>query len=41
MSGQVFTIKKIEGNSNIGVPVFSRYGYMQNFNALVLTPTKN
>jgi len=40
MSAQLFTIDKIEGNSNIGVPVFSRFGQMQNYNFLVLSPVK-
>ena len=37
---QLFTIDKIEGNSNIGAPVFSRFGQMQNYNFLVLSPVK-
>ena len=40
MSAQLFTIDKIEGNSNIGVPVFSRFGQMQNFQFLALSPVK-
>ena len=40
MSAQLFTIDKIEGNSNIGVPVFSRYGKMQNYNFLCMSPVK-
>ena len=40
MSAQLFTIDKIEGNSNIGVPVFSRFGQMQNYNFLVMSPVK-
>ena len=37
---QTFTIESIEGNSYIGVPVFSRMGHMQNYNYLVLSPQK-
>lgn len=33
-------IDKIEGNSGIGVPVFSRFGQMQNFNFIVMSPGK-
>jgi hypothetical protein len=33
-------IDKIEGNSGIGVPVFSRFGQMQNYNFLVMSPNK-
>lgn len=40
MSAQLFTIDKIEGNSNIGVPVFSRFGQMQNYNFLCMSPVK-
>jgi len=40
MSAQLFTIDKIEGNSNIGVPVFSRFGKMQNYNFLCMSPVK-
>ena len=40
MAAQLFTIDKIEGNSNIGVPVFSRFGKMQNYNFLVMSPVK-
>jgi hypothetical protein len=35
-----FTINSIEGNSYIGVPVFSRFGQMQNYNYIVLSPQK-
>jgi hypothetical protein len=28
---RVFTIDSIEGNSNLGNPVFSNYGKMQNY----------
>ena len=37
---QIYTIDKIEGNSFIGVPVFSRFGMMQNYNYIVLSPQK-
>ena len=37
---QIYTIDKIEGNSFIGVPVFSRFGQMQNYNYIVLSPQK-
>lgn len=37
----MFTIDKIEGNSGIGVPVFSKFAQMQNYNFLVLSPVKN
>lgn len=37
---QTFTIDSIEGNSYIGVPVFSRFGQMQNNNYIVLSPQK-
>jgi hypothetical protein len=37
----LFIIDKIEGNSNIGVPVFSRKALAQNFNYLALSPQKN
>jgi len=33
-------IDKLEGNSGIGVPVFSRSGQMQNYNFIVLSPGK-
>ena len=35
-----FTIDSIEGNSNIGVPVFSRTGRHSNYNYLVFSQTK-
>ena len=38
---QTFTIDSIEGNSYIGVPVFSRFGQMQNYNYIVMSPQKN
>ena len=37
---RLVTIDKIEGNSNLGNPVFSNYGKMQNYQYLVLTPIK-
>ncbi len=37
---ETFTIKSIEGNSFIGVPVFSRFGQMQNYNYIVMSPQK-
>lgn len=42
MSNQppLFTIDAIEGNSNIGVPVYSRFGQMQNYNFIALSPVK-
>lgn len=36
----LFLIDKIEGNSNIGVPVFSRQAQRQNFEFLALAPSK-
>jgi len=36
----LFIIDKIEGNSNIGVPVFSRQALKQNFEFLALAPQK-
>lgn len=40
MSSKVYTIDAIEGNSNLGVPVFSNYGRMQNYQYICLSPTK-
>jgi hypothetical protein len=40
MPTELFTIDKIEGNSNIGVPVFSRFGQKQNYNFLCMSPVK-
>ena len=40
MSATLFLIDKIEGNSNIGVPVFSRLGIKQNYEYLVFAPHK-
>ena len=36
----MLTIDKIEGNSGIGCPVYSRFAQMQNYNFLVLSPVK-
>ena len=33
-------IDKIEGNSGIGIPVYSRSGKMQNFQYIVMSPAK-
>ena len=35
-----YTIDSIEGNSNLGNPVFSNFGKMQNYHYLVLSPVK-
>ena len=35
-----YTIDSIEGNSNLGNPVFSKIGKMQNYNYPVLSPVK-
>ena len=40
MSATLFTINKIEGNSNIGVPVFSRQALKQNYDYICLSPQK-
>lgn len=37
---RLVTIDQIEGNSNLGNPVFSNYGKMQNFSYLVMSPVK-
>ena len=37
---RIFAIENIEGNSNLGNPVFSNYGRMQNYQYLVLSPVK-
>ena len=37
---RLFTIESMEGNSNLGNPVFSNYGKMQNYQYLVLSPVK-
>ena len=34
---KVYTIDAIEGNSNLGVPVFSNFGKMTNFQYIVLS----
>lgn len=36
----MLTIDKIEGNSGIGVPVFSKFAQMHNYNFIVLSPSK-
>lgn len=33
-------IDKIEGNSGIAVPVFSRFGRMRNYDFVVMSPVK-
>jgi hypothetical protein len=40
MTATLFVIDKIEGNSGIGVPVFSRQAQKQNYEYLVLSPSK-
>lgn len=40
MDTTLFLIDKIEGNSNIGVPVFSKLAQQQNFDFLALAPKK-
>ena len=35
---RVYTIDLIEGNSNLGVPVFSNFGKMSNYQYLALSP---
>lgn len=37
---RILKIDSIEGNSNLGNPVFSNYAKMQNFQYLVLSPVK-
>lgn len=37
---QIITTKSIQGNSNIGVPVYSKFAQMQNYNFIVLSPQK-
>ena len=37
---RIFTIDSIEGNSNLGNPVFSTFGKMTNFHYIVLSPQK-
>ncbi len=36
----MFTIEAIEGNSHIGVPVFSRSAKMANYEYIVFSPPK-
>ena len=38
---RVFTIDSIQGNSNLGNPVFSNYGKMTNFQYICLSPVKD
>ena len=37
---RIFTIDAIEGNSNLGNPVFSNFGKMQNYHYIALSPSK-
>ena len=37
---RIFTIESIEGNSNLGNPVFSKFGKMQNYQYIALSPAK-
>lgn len=37
---RIFTIDTIQGNSNLGNPVFSNFGKMANYHYLVLSPAK-
>lgn len=37
---RIFTIESIEGNSNLGNPVFSNFGKMQNYQYIALSPAK-
>ena len=37
---RIFTIDSIEGNSNLGNPVFSNFGKMQNYQYIALSPSK-
>ena len=37
---RILKIDSIEGNSNLGNPMFSNYGKMQNYQYLVLSPVK-
>lgn len=41
MASIQLTIEKIEGNSNIGVPVFSKVALKNNYNYNALTPANN
>jgi hypothetical protein len=36
----MFTIEKIEGNSGLGVPVFSKFGQMRNYDFIAMSPMK-
>ena len=36
----MFTIEKIEGNSGLGVPVFSKFGQMRNYDFIAMSPLK-
>jgi hypothetical protein len=38
---RIFSIQQIEGNSNLGNPVFSNYAKMQNFQYLAFSPIKD
>ena len=40
MSQSLFTIDSIHGNSHIGVPVFSRFGHMQNYQYACMSPPR-
>ena len=40
MSQSLFTIDSIQGNSHIGVPVFSRFGHMQNYQYACMSPPR-
>ena len=40
MAHNTFTIDSIEGNSNLGNPVFSKQAKMHNYHYLVLSPVK-
>ena len=37
---RIFTIESIEGNSNLGNPVFSNFGKMRNYQYIALSPSK-
>ena len=37
---RLFTIDSIEGNSNLGNPVFSKFGKMANYAYIALSPQK-
>lgn len=40
MSNRVFVLDHMEGNSNLGVPVFSNFGKMNNYQYLALSPVQ-